>query len=661
MNRLRALVGRDRIVAAVALALVLLPFVVALVRAFRDGWVPSGDEANIATRALDVFSRHPPLTGLPSTSGFYGDKIQTNHPGPIEFYLLAVPIRVLGLTVGTLLTAVAINASFVLIALWVFFRRLGLTAMVWAAVLLLAVMGSGGTAVLTDTVSSNMTMYSLLAMTVLAWALIDGDLALLPLATLVASYAAQQHLAAGLVALPVVLVAVFVLAARTVIQARRGDAIVATTARRWSLVAVAIAAMCWAPVAFDEVGGHPGNLTQIVRFARDKTRPTLGFESGIYQAVHAVAPPSVLARTDTNGLFFVTAPGPFRWILAAVIVVALVVIAWSARKRSPARSRLAFVALVVLAAGILNGSNVPQSFEAGRINLYRWTWAAAFVTWAALGIGAVMLVGRIANGSELWRRASVLVPTALLVVAALVASSIVFVTGSDDHNALSATFRAERRIAQAALAHVDRHHPVLVVEEGNAANLAIGPYVIARLVEAGLTVEVPRFVAATYGTHRAYRPGPNVSAIVVLSGVATLPSAPGALLATEPFDRERTMLLDTLAATARGVPVVLAAGAEPLIRRLYPGVQRISFARLLARLRFNSRAALEQTRFLQLVLEGALRSPRFDDSQVRRLLAMRPERTTFAADEEVSVRLVDAGQLQTPDFEALIARAFVLG
>ena len=39
------------------LVLVVAPFVVAIVRALRDGWVPSGDESNIATRALDVFSQ----------------------------------------------------------------------------------------------------------------------------------------------------------------------------------------------------------------------------------------------------------------------------------------------------------------------------------------------------------------------------------------------------------------------------------------------------------------------------------------------------------------------------------------------------------------------------------------------------------------------------
>ena len=92
-RRVRDYHGRDRALILGVFVLTLVPFVVALVRARQDGWVPSGDEANIATRSLDVFSRHPPLTGLPTTSYLTGSGIFTDHPGPIEFYLLAVPLR----------------------------------------------------------------------------------------------------------------------------------------------------------------------------------------------------------------------------------------------------------------------------------------------------------------------------------------------------------------------------------------------------------------------------------------------------------------------------------------------------------------------------------------------------------------------------------------
>src|SRR5207237_7472921 len=126
------------------------------------------------------------------------------------------------------------------------------------------------------------------------------------------------------------------------------------------------------------------------------------------------------------------------------------------------------------------------SFESGRINLYRWTWAAAFVTWAALGLAIAMLVARAAGRSSRVHPAAALGPLALLAVAALLATAILFVSGTDDHDGLSPTFAAEKRIAAAVLRRIDRRHPVLVVSQGSAANLAVGPYVIARLVEAGV-------------------------------------------------------------------------------------------------------------------------------------------------------------------------------
>ena len=98
--------------------------------------------------------------------------------------------------------------------------------MLWARVMLAqAVIWSAGTAVLTDTLSSNMPMYSLLCTAVLAWALVDGDIRLLPFAALVASYAAQQHLAAGVIVLALVGVAVVAVVVQVVMRdaSRRRD------------------------------------------------------------------------------------------------------------------------------------------------------------------------------------------------------------------------------------------------------------------------------------------------------------------------------------------------------------------------------------------------------------------------------------------------------
>jgi hypothetical protein len=650
-RRLRDLRGRDLFLATGLLVVVLVPFAVALVRAVRDGWVPSGDEANIVTRAYDVFSRHPPLTGLASTSRLYGDKISANHPGPIEFYLIAVPLRVLGNSAGPLLTAAAINATFALIALWVFFRRLGLTAMLWAGVMMLAVLWSGGTSVLTDTLSSNMTMYALLCTAVLAWALVDGDLRLLPLAAVVASYTAQQHLAAGLIVVVLTVAVVIALAVQIVPRVRRGDTSIAKVTLRWSGAALVVSAVCWAPVAIDEVKDHPGNLTEIVRFARDNTRPTLGFKSGVYQALHAITPPTILGRTDTQGYFFLPHASASSYAVGFLIVAALAAIVWTARARTPSLSRLAIVALVLLVAGVINGGNVPASIEVFRVNLYRWTWAAAFMTWTTIGIALVFLADAAFGGRSLARPVQRFGPRfaapALLVVAALIATTTVFVGGRDDHNREAPGFALEKRVAAIVLSRLDRRHPVVVVTHGFAAGLSVGPYVILRLVEAGVQVEVPATLNTTYGNARVYRPDSDPYALIISSAPTKPGTEPGALIANQFFSAERSRLLDELAAAAGGRKVELAPGARELIDRTYKGRLRTYVDGLLTRFPTDPRAVLAQPTFLTFIATGMISLPTLDKKEAQRLLELPADQNTISGDEQVQIHVLTSDELHT--------------
>jgi hypothetical protein len=644
--RLRDLTGRDRHLAVGLFALLVVPFAVAVLRALHDGWIPSGDEASIATRALDVFSRRPPLTGLVSTSALYGNGTSTNHPGPIEFYLMAIPLRLLGVSAGPLFTAATINSAAVLISVWVFFRRLGLNAMLWAGVLLLAVMWSGGTSVLTDTLSSNMTMYSLLCVAVLAWALVDGDLVLLPLAAFAASYSAQQHLAAGLIVIALAILVIASIAVQIAFGARRGHPPDKKKTVRWSASALAVSAVCWTPVAIDEISGHPGNLTAIVRFARDNTRPTLGLKSGFYQVVHALTPPTILGRTDTTGAYFLSAPGALRLALALLIIGALGALAWGMRVEAPAVSRLALVALVLLAAGIVNGSNVPQSIESTRVNLYRWTWALALITFAALGNGIAHFWRRTSAAS----RASRLGPLALLVVSALIAGAVVIVHGKDDHNRELPEFALEKRIDAAVLSHIDRHRPVLIIGDGSDANLSVVPHLVFRLVNAGVKVEVLPYLTTIFGNGRGLRGEP--SAIIVSSGTAQDPLGPGQLIAMRPYGpgftaqfnalyAQRTALLDQLSTEVAGSKVVLAAKADAVIRHEHSGLSAFVVGVVLANLAAAPRVAFGDPTILRLLLKGVLRSPIIDQSKVQRLLGL-PAYGHIGTyfDEQVAVHLL---------------------
>src|SRR5262245_54331955 len=78
---------------------------VALVGTAKREWCPVADNAVTWLRTWDVGTLHSPLVGPHSRLGFH-------HPGPMMFYLLALPLRLLGglpsgLLVGTLVLSFA--------------------------------------------------------------------------------------------------------------------------------------------------------------------------------------------------------------------------------------------------------------------------------------------------------------------------------------------------------------------------------------------------------------------------------------------------------------------------------------------------------------------------------------------------------------------------
>jgi hypothetical protein len=642
--RLRDLRGNERWIALAAFVLLAVPFVVALVRAYRGGWVPSGDEANIATRALDVFSKHPPLTGLPSTSFLYGAEVFTYHPGPIEFYLLAIPLRVLGMTTGPLLTAVAINGAWVCIALWVFFRRLGFGAMLWASVLLQAVMWSAGTSILTDTLLSNMTMYSALATAVLAWAISDGDYRLLPLGAFVGSYGAQQHLATTLLVAVLVVYACVSLAV-VLRRAKRRDPEHAPAVRKWVYAGVGVGLLCWLPPIVDEIKGRPGNFTAIWDFARDNNRATLGWGRAFRQMFHAITPPTVLGRTDTNGSWFIGHVTLARGIVGVLMLVALALVVWWFRRERTSVARLGVITFVVLVAGLFTGSNVPESVEMFRANLYRWTWTAAFLMIATLGIAIALLLRRVGAVRAPNVRVQRLAPVALLLVAALVAGCTASIRGADDTNREAKSWAFEKRAAKAILARIHKDKRIQVTISGHAA-LTTGGHLIFRLVQAGVPVRLQPSDAIFLGRHRRIGKNEHVPAIVVQSGGEDLPTPPGQLLARGEFDPTYTRLADKLVAQAKRGPVEKAPNADQVIDEKYGRQAREKIIEPMFRdLGKSTRAIVTQPVFLQLVLDGVLRSPSFDRGDVQAMLDAIPHRKTVLGDERIQVSLLTADEL----------------
>src|SRR5512135_3627637 len=73
--------------------LAALPVISSTVKALNAGWVPAGDDGIIATRGWDVLSSHTPLVGQYSEAGLVVHGQVMHSPGPMLYWLLALPAR----------------------------------------------------------------------------------------------------------------------------------------------------------------------------------------------------------------------------------------------------------------------------------------------------------------------------------------------------------------------------------------------------------------------------------------------------------------------------------------------------------------------------------------------------------------------------------------
>lgn len=74
------------------------------------GWAPVSDTAIVATRARDVFTAQTPLLGQPSTAGIdVGEDV--HHPGPLEFWVIAIAQRIHDAPAASLVAVVLVNVA----------------------------------------------------------------------------------------------------------------------------------------------------------------------------------------------------------------------------------------------------------------------------------------------------------------------------------------------------------------------------------------------------------------------------------------------------------------------------------------------------------------------------------------------------------------------
>ena len=273
---------------------------------------------------------------------------------------------------------------------------------------------------------------------------------------------------------------------------------------------------------------------------------------------------------------------------------------------------------------------------------------AAFLTWTALGwaaaLGARALVERW-RGDAIVRRWTAYLAVAALAGSVLIAGATVAARGFDDSNRQLISFDAARRASADALEHVDRSRPVAMAFHGTAAG-DVGFSVASRLVQAGVTVQLPEGWDEFVGDERNFAPSEQPQGFVFETGTGEYPPVTGMLLGRHGFDPAYSSLLDQLAASARGHPVRVSAEGRALIARELPGDARRLVDAGLAGFEKSPRAALSERWFVKLLARGLLSSPALPRAKLERLLHLAPHPKKFNFDEYVQVELLTPAQVR---------------
>jgi hypothetical protein len=264
------------------------PVIRSAITAVRDGWVPAGDDGIITTRGWDVLTAHSPLVGQYSEAGLVIRGQVMHSPGPMLYWLLALPAR-FGSVASIAVTMAAVNTLAIVACVALARRRGGIPLMLAAAFAIALMCQSLPAEAMHDVWNPAAALFPFLLLVFVCWSLACGDLWLAPAAVLLGSYVVQTHLM--YLAPTVVLFAVAAVGAAAVWRARRRRARAAGSrpprAWPWAATAVVLAALCWLPPAIDEIRNDPGNLTMIVRTAEHRG-PTLGDSVGWHAVVRSL-------------------------------------------------------------------------------------------------------------------------------------------------------------------------------------------------------------------------------------------------------------------------------------------------------------------------------------------------------------------------------------
>ena len=256
-------------------AILALPLLVWVLRWNGEGWIPQGDQAIIAFKTQDVFSGHPPVMGMRSTSANTVEASAAHHLGPMQFYLMAPFYAAFGWQpIGLLVGGAAMGATFIAISVrqaWHVAKWPGVALAVFCVVGVELSMR----AVLVLPWNPYPPTLGLVAVLITAWRLVRGGARALPWFIGTASFVLQANLYYVPVMAPLLLglVGLGLLRwwrRRGMIWPLPGEGSVYDDVPLWQrpgVVALAVGLVCWAPSIAELFLYSPNNLEELLALA----------------------------------------------------------------------------------------------------------------------------------------------------------------------------------------------------------------------------------------------------------------------------------------------------------------------------------------------------------------------------------------------------------
>jgi hypothetical protein len=357
------------------------PLVVAAVVLHGRHYFPVLDLAMTEFRVRDVFGSHTPLIGLPGRIGRFPE--QGSHPGPLSFYLLAIPYRLLGSSSWALLTSsVVVNVAALSTSLALAFRRGGWSLTGATGVWLLVALRGYGVVVLTQPWNPYLPLVAWTVVVLACWMVLEGDHRMLVPMVVAGTLCAQTH-----VPYLVLCVGLFVLAVVvSCLRWRRGASTDGTSASL--LWAVGIGVVLWLPPLVDQAIHQPGNIRMLERHFTNPTEDPIGVRNGLRLLLRHLDIGPALAGHWTGGFVQAAFSTTRSVIPGAVLLLAwcgAVLCAWRLRHRA-----LLWLHATIAAALAAETMSMVRIFGKVWYYLTLWAWSItvlmAFATVATFAV-----------------------------------------------------------------------------------------------------------------------------------------------------------------------------------------------------------------------------------------------------------------------------------